>query len=254
MPQDFPHDLNRKVVIRATPETVFGFFTDNERWSAWWGKGSTIAAEPGGKVYIRYPNGVEVLGEVIEVRAPERIVFSYGYANGKPIGLGESRVTIEVVPDEEGTLLRLRHEFSEAAVRDQHVQGWRYQLSLFANAVAAVNFASAKDTVDRWFAAWAIADEAARAKEFAAIASPDARFRDRYSSLAGLEDLTEHAGASQRFMPGVVLSRKGEIRQCQGMVLVDWIVAGPAGKERMAGANVFLLRADGKIESVTGLS
>ena len=35
-----------------------------------------------------------------------------------------------------GTLVQLTHEFADAAVRDHHVQGWRFQLSLFANAMA----------------------------------------------------------------------------------------------------------------------
>ena len=35
-----------------------------------------------------------------------------------------------------GALVQLTHEFADAAVRDHHVQGWRFQLSLFANAMA----------------------------------------------------------------------------------------------------------------------
>ena len=39
--------LDRTVVIRARPETVFGFFTDSGRWAAWWGAGSTIDPQAG---------------------------------------------------------------------------------------------------------------------------------------------------------------------------------------------------------------
>jgi len=55
---------------------VFGYFTDSAHWAAWWGAGSTIDARAGGRVLIRYPNGVQVSGEVIEVAEPERIVFT----------------------------------------------------------------------------------------------------------------------------------------------------------------------------------
>src|SRR5271166_1868074 len=133
---ELPHQLNRTVVIKAKPETVFGFFTDSARWANWWGAGSTIDAKPGGKVYIRHANGIESLGEVLEVSPPERIVFTYGFASGNPIPPGSSRVTIRLEPDEEGTRLHLFHEFAEAGPRDEHVQGWRFQLSLFGNAVA----------------------------------------------------------------------------------------------------------------------
>src|ERR1700757_4327476 len=88
--------LERSVAIQATPETVFGFFTDRARWARWGGAGPTTDANPGGKLFIRHPGGVETVGEVIEVRPPERIVFTYGYASGKPIPPGGSRVTIRL--------------------------------------------------------------------------------------------------------------------------------------------------------------
>lgn len=36
-------------------------------------------------MYIRYPNGVETPGKVLEVRHAELLVFTYGYASGNPI-------------------------------------------------------------------------------------------------------------------------------------------------------------------------
>src|SRR5208337_2232871 len=204
---DLPYSLDRTVVIAATPETVFRFFTDSARWASWWGAGSTIDAKPGGKVYIRHPNGIESLGEVLEVRPPERIAFTYGFASGKPIPPGSSRVTIRLEPDAAGTRLHLLHEFAEARPRDEHVQGWRFQLSLFGNAVANEAYADAASAVDAWFGAWTIADEKSREKTLAKIATPEIRFRDRFSLLDGLADLTAHIGAAQRFMPGIGLRR-----------------------------------------------
>jgi uncharacterized protein YndB with AHSA1/START domain len=251
---ELAHQLTRTVVIRATPETVFRFFTDSRRWADWWGAGSAIDAQPGGKVYIRHPNGVESLGDVLTVRQPETIVFTYGFASGKPIPPGSSRVTIRLEPDEAGTRLHLLHEFADAAARNEHVQGWRFQLSLFGNAVANELYAGAANAVDAWFGAWAIADDASRAQELARIAAPQVSFRDRFSLLDGLADLAAHAGAALRFMPGIRLERKGAVRHCQGMVLADWIVVGSDGKERMSGTNVFVMLPDGKIGAVTGFA
>src|SRR5215471_14061177 len=134
--QELPYNLNRTVLIRARREAVFHFFTDSARWASWWGAGSTIDAKPGGKVYVRHPNGIESAGEVVEVKPPERIIFTYGFVSGNPIPVGSSRVTIRLEAEESGTRLHLHHEFNEAGPRDAHVQGWRFQLSLFANAVA----------------------------------------------------------------------------------------------------------------------
>jgi uncharacterized protein YndB with AHSA1/START domain len=249
-----PYQLDRTVVIHASPETVFRFFTDSSRWAVWWGTGSTIDAQPGGKVYIRHPGAVEVLGEVLEVSPPERIVFTYDFATGKPMPPGASRVTIRLEPDASGTRLHLLHEFAEVAPRDEHIQGWRFQLSLFANVVANEAFANAASTVDGWFAAWTIPDEKAREETLAKLVTPTISFRDRYSLLDGIADLVAHTGAAQRFMPGVRLERKGDVRHCQGTVLADWVAKSSDGQEKMSGTNVFVFAPDLRIESVTGIS
>jgi uncharacterized protein YndB with AHSA1/START domain len=244
-----PHSLNRHLWIRAPRETVFAYFTDSNRWAAWWGAGSTIDSAPGGRMLIRYPNGVEVAGEVLAVNPPSSIAFTYGYRNGQPIPEGGSRVTIHLAEENGGTRLELKHEFSEAAVRDHHVQGWRYQLSVFANVVCDFNFSAAQATVDAWFAAWAEPDDLARAATFASIAEVNITFADRWSCLSGREDISAHSGAAQKFMPGVKLTRRGPIRHCQGLVLVDW-TAG----EKMSGSNVFEFSPSGKLRAVTGWS
>lgn len=251
---DLPYDLERAVEILAPRETVFRFFTDNARWAKWWGAGSTIEPHSGGKVHIRYPNGVEASGEVIEIVPPARIVFTFGYASGQPIPPGASRVTIRLEAITGATRVLLLHEFSDSSARDQHLQGWRFQLSLFANVVADEVFADAAGVVDAWFDAWTIADESARLAEFERIAASGLRFRDRFSSLEGLADLAAHAGASQRFMPGVRMRRKGGVRQCQGTMVADWIAASADGKELMSGLNVFHMSPDGRIAEVTGLT
>jgi uncharacterized protein YndB with AHSA1/START domain len=251
---ELPYQLNRTVLIRARREIVFRFFTDSARWASWWGAGSTIDANPGGKVYIRHPNGIEVGGEVLEVREPESIVFTYGFASGKPFGAGASRVSIRLEPDNSGTRLHLLHEFAEAGPRDEHVQGWRFQLSLFGNAVANEAYAGAQDVIDGWYGAWVIADEKARDEALARIVTPEIRFRDRYSLLDGTADLNAHIGASLRFMPGIGLRRKGAVRHCQGTVLADWIAATGDGKEIMAGTSVFVFSPDGRIDSAVSFS
>ena len=101
---------------------------------------------------------------------------------------------------------------------------------------------------------WVVSDEAARNEILARIATPGVSFKDRYSLLDGAADLTAHIAAAQRFMPGIGLTRKGNVRHCQGTVLADWTAAGPDGVERMSGTSVFLFSPDGRINSVTGLT
>ena len=246
------HLLERTLFIEAAPDTVFRFFTDSDRWASWWGAGSAIDARPGGRVLIRYPNGVQALGEVLEIAEPERIVFSYGYESGRPIPPGASRVTIRLEEVDRGTRLHLSHAFAEPEVRDQHLPGWRFQLSLFANAVADEVNAGAAGLADAWFAAWSMDDGAARVQSLQAIAAAGIRFRDRYACIDGLSELNDHIAASLRFMPGIQMARQGAVRHCQHTVLAGWVARGPDGAERMSGLNVFVLNSQGRIASVTG--
>jgi uncharacterized protein YndB with AHSA1/START domain len=244
--------LDRSVVIHAPRENVFRFFTDSPRWATWWGAGSTIDARLGGPLLIRFPEGTEVSGEVVEVKPPERIVFTYGFVKGEPIPPGSSRVTIRLEPHGHGTHLHLTHEFADESVRDQHIQGWRYQLALFSNVVADELHADAASIVDTWFDAWAEPEEGRRESTLRRVADGELRFQDRFSNTNGLDDLLPHLAAAQIHMPGFRMRRVGDVRHCQGTALVDWVATGGDGQERARGTNVFVLGATRKIQSVTG--
>jgi uncharacterized protein YndB with AHSA1/START domain len=247
-----PYQLDRCIDIHARPETVFRFFTDPARWASWWGDGSMIDATPGGRLRIRYPGGVEAAGEVVAVRPPETIVFTYGYVTGTPIPVGGSTVTIRVAPVPSGSRVTLVHELPDAATRDAHVQGWRYQLSLFANVVGAEVAAHAAETVDGWLAAWAEGDERARRLALEGIAERDVRVQDRFTSLVGLDDLVPHIGAAQQHMPGIRFERRGEVRVCQGTAVADWVALAADGRQVGTGLHVYGFSPDGRLVSVIG--
>lgn len=246
------YQLDRVLTIGARPDTVFSFFTDSARWASWWGAGSTIDARVGGAIRIVHPGGVEVIGDVLEFQPPERIVFTYGNASGTPIAPGASRVTIRLTPHAEGTEIHLTHDFADQGPRDAHVQGWRFQLALFANAAANLAQADADSAVDRWFGAWNGEDSLTRLAVLSTIAAPDIRFADRYSRTDSIDELNAHLDAARRFMPGIVLTRQGPLRHCQGTAVADWVAL--KGDVRVAqGTNVFEFDADGRLRRVTGL-
>lgn len=247
-----PYQLDRVITIEATPDTVFSFFTDSARWARWWGSGSVIDPRPGGRMLIRHANGIEVAGEVLEIVPSRRIVFTYGYASGAAIPVGGSKVTIDVQPAGGGTRLRLTHDFAEQAPRDQHIQGWRYQLALFANVVTDTLHEGAPTLVDRWFAAWNDADPIRRRESLEAIVTEDVQFKDRFGLTGGVEELLGHIAAIHQFMPGLRLERQGDARHCQGLVLAEWAALGQEGDVKARGTNAYVLSADGRIAAVTG--
>ena len=246
--------VDRSILIEADRETVFGFFTDSARWATWWGAGSTVDARPGGVLRIQHSNGFVSDGQVLEMAAPERFVFTFSLQSERPVPAEESRVTIRLEQQEAGTLVRVTHEVNDKVVADQLVQGWRFHFSLFANAVANYVNAGAPDVVDAWFALWTEPDAAAREAALSRIAARKVRFRDRYSRLDGMTDLSAHIGASHRFMPGMSLERSGDVRHCQGTVLADWVARSSDGQVKTSGTSVFVFGPDVMIESVTSVS
>lgn len=245
--------LERELVIRAPRATVFRYFTDSKRWAKWWGEGSTIDGRVGGAVRIVYPGGTIASGTVLELREPERIVFSYGYEGAeKPIAPGASRVTIRLDDDPAGTRLAFLHEVADAPTRDLHVQGWRYQLAVFATVVASEAHSGFAALADRWFAAWSENDAGARAKAFEGLVMEDVSFRDAYSCTRGRAELLAHVAGAKVHMAGITLARSGEPRQCQGTALVDWVARKADGSALGKGTSVFELTAEGRVAGVVG--
>ena len=246
--------VERTILILAQRETVFRYFTDSERFAAWWGAGSTIEGRVGGAMRIRYPNGETASGEVLEIVPGEFIAFSYGYDTpGKPIPPGGSRVTVALQSRRGGTLVTLRHEVADTQTRDAHVAGWRHQMAVFSTVVAADQHAGLARVLDRFFAAWNERTSEAVGAALEASVAEDVEYRDAFGALFSREELAAHLALVPVFMPGLTLKRAGEPRQCQGWGLVDWVAEGPDGTTKAKGTNVFTLAPDGRLQRVTGL-
>ena len=247
------HLLERTLILAARRELVFAYFTSSERFADWWGMGSAIEDRPGGAVHIRYPNGAIAAGAGVAMEAPHRIVFTYGYADPtKGIPPGGSRVTVTLDEVPAGTALQLRHDFADAAARDAHVAGWRFQLSLFANVVARAAHADAGAILVRFFTAWNTPDAEVRRALLATAVSHEVSFRDPYAAVSGLDELAAHIAAVHSFMPGIAIEPTGEARLCQGTALCDWVARAADGQPRGAGTHVFTLGPDGRIATCVG--
>ena len=247
---DLKETLERRIAICARPDTVFRFFTDSSRFARWWGEGSRIDPRQGGEVFIRYPDGRTASGEIVEIDPPRRIVFTYQYPGGIPSG--GSLVTITLAADASGTVLNLTHAFSSDKIRDAHVQGWRYQLALFSKAVAEEGLPKTVERVDAWLAGWGHPDAGRRRDLLRSCATPDVLFRDAFSATAGLDDLLANLEAVQHFMPGIVLTRDGDVGLSHGTAIARWIAKRQTGEALGRGTNVYDLSPDGFFSRVVG--
>lgn len=243
---DLTETLDREITICARRETVFAYFTDSDRFARWWGEGSRIDPRAGGEVLIHYPNGITANGEVVEIEPPRRIVFTY-VTGGVP-----SLVTIHLDETEQGTLLKLHHAFSSAKIRDHFVQGWRHQLALFSKAVADESQGDASLRVDAFLRAWGEPDAKSRRELMESCATPGIVFRDAFSVTEGLDEMLANLEAVQVFMPGMTLSRSGDVRRSHGTAIAPWTAKKENGDPAGTGINVFDLSPDGRIARVAG--
>jgi uncharacterized protein YndB with AHSA1/START domain len=132
--------VEREVRIAARPETVFDFFVDPAKMRRWKGRKAELDPKPGGVYRVEINEQAVVSGEYLEVEAPSRLVFTWGW-EGQETGEhavppGSSRVEVDLVPDGEGTLVRLRHFNLPEQSREIHGQGWDLYLGRLVKAAA----------------------------------------------------------------------------------------------------------------------
>jgi uncharacterized protein YndB with AHSA1/START domain len=128
--------------IEASPETVFAFFTDPEKLTRWLCIEATVDPRPGGayRQTHRGRDGERYLmrGEVVEVSAPSRVVFTWGFENeNRDVRPGASTVEVTLEPRDGGTRLRLVHRELPQSERGDHDAGWGTMLDRLAAAVAS---------------------------------------------------------------------------------------------------------------------
>ena len=137
---DDAEPIVREIFIDAPVDEVFPYLTESARYLAWMGVAAELDARPGG-IFRVDPNGGDViLGEFLEVDPPRRVVFTWGWHRpDHPMLPGSTRVEIDLLSSEGGTLLRLTHFGVPPGLRDPHDGGWRHYLDRLASAMRGVD-------------------------------------------------------------------------------------------------------------------
>jgi uncharacterized protein YndB with AHSA1/START domain len=130
--------VEREIRIAARPETVFDFFVDPEKMVRWKGRRAELHPRPGGVYRVEISDQAVARGEYVEIERPNRVVFTWGWEGQEtgPHGVapGSSRVEVELSPEGDGTLVRLRHLDLPEEEREIHGQGWDNYLGRLAKA------------------------------------------------------------------------------------------------------------------------
>lgn len=128
-------ELERR--IAAPPDVVYRYFTDPARYRLWQGNDASLDPRPGGELRITMSGQTHttVRGRFVELEPHRRIVYTWGWeqADWLPDGMrilpGSTTVEVTLVPDGDGTLLRLRHSgLPTAAACQFHTWGWNLTL------------------------------------------------------------------------------------------------------------------------------
>jgi uncharacterized protein YndB with AHSA1/START domain len=130
--------VEREVRIAARPETVFDFFIDPDKMVSWKGRKAELDPRPGGIYRVEINDQAIARGEYVEVDAPNRVVFTWGWEGQESgehaVAPGSSRVEVELTPDGDGTIVRLRHLDLPEQSRQIHGEGWDLFLGRLAKA------------------------------------------------------------------------------------------------------------------------
>ena len=132
-----PLIVRREVQIAAPPATVFAFLTDPEKILRWMGTEATVEPQLGG-IYLVNVSGRDVArGRFTEVIPVHRLAYSFGWEGREKTPPGSSLIEIDLIDQEEGTLLRMTHSgLPDAEACASHEQGWAHYLGRLAVAAA----------------------------------------------------------------------------------------------------------------------
>jgi uncharacterized protein YndB with AHSA1/START domain len=127
------NDLVVERRVAVPPEKVFTYFTSVDKWLAWQGTDAEIELVPGGVWRVNVTGEGFASGRVLEVVPNERIVFTWGWeSSGPPVPPGSSTVSIELLRDGAGTLIRLTHSNLPPEEIEVHRFGWVHYVGRLA--------------------------------------------------------------------------------------------------------------------------
>jgi uncharacterized protein YndB with AHSA1/START domain len=133
-PSETEQVLEYESRVAASPETIFGYFTDPAKMVQWMGTEATLDPRPGGVCRVNPTGHAAMSGEYVEVEPPHRIVFTWGWETQLFSTPPQSTlVEVSLIPDGEHTVVRLKHRRLRPGAVAFHRAGWEHYLPRLAS-------------------------------------------------------------------------------------------------------------------------
>jgi uncharacterized protein YndB with AHSA1/START domain len=128
---------SHELTIAAPAAVVWEHLTTAEGLVRWVGPDAVADPVPDGSLRWTHPDGSTVVGRFLELVPHRRVVFSYGWEDGR-MGVPPESTTVEIdlVEEDGSTTVRLvHHGLPPEAVAD-HERGWAHFLGVLAASLA----------------------------------------------------------------------------------------------------------------------
>ncbi|MEO8504363.1 MAG: SRPBCC family protein [Acidobacteriota bacterium] len=119
--------VDREIAIDAKPETVWELLVNPSEMIRWMGQSATVDLRRGGAYRVQVIPGNAASGEFVEIDAPHRLVYTWGWEGNANVPPGSTTLVFELVPAGKGTLLRFSHrDLPSAEAATSHAHGWSH--------------------------------------------------------------------------------------------------------------------------------
>ena len=121
--------VDLEVRVKATPETLWGFFTEPDKMVRWKGRKADLDPRPGGAYRVEINDQAIAAGEYVELEPFSRILLTWGWEGHPEVPPGSTRLEISLEADGDETVVRLvHHGLPNANQRAEHTDGWNHYL------------------------------------------------------------------------------------------------------------------------------
>lgn len=127
--------FEQRRTIEAPASAIFELLTTAQGLREWIARSAEVSLVEDGRISWTHDNGDTMVGRILEVEPPRRLVFTYGWADGA-MGMPPESTRVEItLTERDGTTeLHLVHRALPMEAEPRHAEGWRWFLERLAGA------------------------------------------------------------------------------------------------------------------------